>query len=170
MSDIKRVGDIEIGEDMRTQRRQWAIERIGWVLMLLVALAALAGLLGPGPLSGTSAATPDSLLQVEYNRFERRQSPVMLRVRLGPGAARGGQLRLSLNRDYVEGIQIERIEPEPDTVEAHADRYVYVFNAPDISGATSVTFRFEPNRYGRAPVRLWIEGGPQLSFRQFFYP
>jgi hypothetical protein len=78
MSDVKRVGDLEIGQDLAHQRLEWKIERVGWILMALLGLPALVGLLGPGPLSSTSAGEKGSPLSVENNRFERYQSLVFL--------------------------------------------------------------------------------------------
>src|SRR3712207_4138009 len=53
MSETTRVGDLEVAEDLTFQRREWAAQRVGWVLLALVIAAALAGLLGRGPLSTT---------------------------------------------------------------------------------------------------------------------
>ncbi len=51
MTKVQRVGDLEVAQDRTFQRRSWTIQRVGWVVMLLVAAAALAGLTGSGPLS-----------------------------------------------------------------------------------------------------------------------
>lgn len=170
MPKPERVGDLEISQDLAHERREWAIERVGWVVMALLLLAALAGLTGPGPLSRATAADNSSALRVEYNRFERYQSPVMLRVHLGPGAAPDGKARLWLSRDYVENVELRHIDPEPESVEAASDRLVYTFNLPDPAQPTAVTYHLEPNEYGRRPVRIGLAGGPELQFSQFFYP
>lgn len=72
---VKRIGDLDIAQDLEHQRREWVIERIGWAIMALILLAALAGLLGSGPLSNARIDHPGSHLSAEYNRFERYQSP-----------------------------------------------------------------------------------------------
>lgn len=171
MSEIARIGDIEINENMPAQRRAWAIRRAGWAAMALFVLAGLAGLLGPGPLSSRIAGARGSALWAEYNRFERYQSPSEMRIHLGAGAAREGKVRLSLPRHFIEHIHITRIDPEPEAVTAGTDRFTYTFTVPDGGGPTTATFHLEPNVYGGMPVRVWLDGGPQfLEFEQFYFP
>jgi hypothetical protein len=170
MPKPQRVGDLEITQDLPHERLEWRLERIGWSVMALVLLAALAGLLGPGPLSRATAGEPGAPLWVEYHRFARYQAPAMLRVHLGPGTARAGQARLWLNRDYVEHIELLHIDPEPEKVEVLPDRLLYIFNVPDPARPTAVTYYFEANTYGHLPLRVGLEAGPQLAVSQFYYP
>jgi len=170
MPEPKRVGDLEIDQDLPHERLEWRIERVGWIVMALMLLAALVGLLGPGPLSSTTAGEKGSTLWVEYNRFERYQAPAMLRVHLGPGAARDGKARLWLNREYVENIELHHIDPEPESVEVGHDRLIYTFNLPDSTQPTAVTYYLEANKYGRMPLRVGLDAGLQLNFSQFYYP
>ena len=170
MPKPEHVGDLEITQDLAHERLEWRIERVGWIVMALVLLAALVGLLGSGPLSRATAGEEGSALWVEYNRFERHQAPAMLRVHLGPGAARDGKARLWLNREYVENIELHHIDPEPERVEVEHDRLIYTFNLPDPTRPTAVTYYLEANTYGRMPLRVGLDAGPQLNFSQFYYP
>ncbi len=153
--------------------RGWELraQRLGWGVFLLLILAALAGLLGHGPFSRTQAGDPASPLRVVYNRFERYQGPTELQLHLKPEAVRDGKLRVWIGRDFLEGVEIERIEPEPETVEAGSDRHVFVFNAPRLTGETAVIIRYLPERkFARQRVRTGLEPGPELKFHQFVYP
>ena len=165
-----RVGDLEIHQELSHERREWMIERIGWVAMALLLLTALIGLLGPGPLSSTTAGDRSSAIWAEYNRFDRYQAPILLRVHLGPGAAVGGKSRLWLNRGFIENVELRHIDPEPESVEAGPDRFVYTFNLPYTDRATAVTYHLEANRFWRMPIRIGLDGGPELQFSQFIYP
>lgn len=49
---------LEIEEDLRLQHRLWTAERVGWLMVGVLVLAALAGLFGTGPLSLSSVASP----------------------------------------------------------------------------------------------------------------
>ena len=44
-----------VREDMRFQRRSWMVERAGWLVLTAIALAALTGVFGNGPLSTARA-------------------------------------------------------------------------------------------------------------------
>ena len=101
------------------QDRPWELraQRLGWGVFLLLILAALAGLLGHGPFSRTQAGDAASALRVAYNRFERYQGPTELQLHLKPEALRDGKFRVWIGRDFLDGVEIERIEPEPETVE-----------------------------------------------------
>lgn len=86
---------LELEDDMRFQHRLWRIERLGWLLMALLVVAAAAGL-GPGPLARTQAS--GERLLVEYDRVARLDTATEIDLRTGPGTT---ELRLtgSLLRD-----------------------------------------------------------------------
>jgi hypothetical protein len=52
---LGRAGDLEVEQDLDFQQRTWALERAGWIVMLLIIAAALAGFFGGGPLSPTTS-------------------------------------------------------------------------------------------------------------------
>jgi hypothetical protein len=170
MPDMKRIGDLELDQDLRHQKREWAAERVGWTLMALVLLASLLGLLGPGPLGRARAGKEGSPIWVEYNRFERNQSPVLLRIHLGPGAGREGRVRLKVNGRFIEKIKVEGIDPPPEVVEAGPEGPTYVFRVPDGRGPTALAFHYEPDKFGRLPVAISLEGGERVAFSQFIFP
>lgn len=88
------LNDLEVDQDLAFERKSWAAQRIGWGVMTLAIVAALAGLLGSGPASRTRAETPDGAIAVEYDRFVRANAPTDLDVSVGRGAIRDGVVRL----------------------------------------------------------------------------
>lgn len=170
MASVQRIGDLEIGQDIIFQRREWSAQRIGWALMALLILAGLAGLFGAGPLSQATAGSEGGPLWIEYDRFERRQAPAMLRVHLGPGAASNGQAQVWLSRNYVEAIEIEQIIPQPERVEAGPERMIYVFNVGDTSQPTAITFYLKPQAIGAIQAQAGLADEQPLNFSHFVYP
>ena len=163
------TGDIQLSEDIKFQERYWKVQRLGWGLFLLVLLAAIAGLLGSGPLSSRSASAPDGSLRAEYERFCRIERKSVLQAIAAPSAAAGGRLRIWIVRDYLQRVDLERVVPQPERVETFPDRLLFTFAAAD--GQQSVIqFVLEPHAPGRQAISMGVEGKAAVSFRQFIYP
>lgn len=170
MAEIKRIGDLELGQDLMYQRRKWVVERTGWTAMLLLILAALTGLFGAGPLSKTRAESTDALLSVEYDRFARLMSPLRLRVHIDAGAVQDDEIRLWISRAYLERTRIQHITPQPSRVETGPDRLIYVFRAAQENIPVTLIFHFEAERFGPMQARMGLEDRQALEFSQFVYP
>jgi hypothetical protein len=165
------MGELQIDQDIAFQRRSWTAQRVAWVVMTLVALAALLGLFGPGLLGAAEAGDRNGPLWIEYDRFGRLQAEATsVKFHLGPGSSPGGTTRISIARPYLERFEITHTAPEPESTEVFSDRYVYVFRNPDPTQSGLVTFYLEPERAGPCRASVGIEGGPSLEIRQFVYP
>jgi len=171
MSEIRRVGDLEIGEDIVYQRRAWAVERAGWVVVCLLLAAGLLGLCGSaGPLDRGTAGERDGPLFVQYPRFPRHGGQMTLTIRLGPESVRDGEARVRIDAAFLGRFQLESALPEPESVELDDDRLTYVFRAETATEPLVVTFTLRPERYGLQRGRIGIPDGPDVALRQFVYP
>jgi hypothetical protein len=168
MTATEPVGDLERDRDLRFQRREWTVQRGGWLIMGAIIVAALIGLLGAGPLSSATAETGP--LQLQYGRFERRHAPSELEVSIAGGADNRDQIEIWLSTDYVGRIEITSIAPEPEEVSVAGDRVVYRFNVDDQSGASVIRIALEPDDPGFTTGRIGVMDGPELTFSQFVYP
>src|SRR5919199_717735 len=164
------AGELEIAEDIDFQRRTWTVQRIGWVGIALIALASLLGLFGPGLLGRSVAGDRQSSLWMEYSRFERSKGEAMLRIYLGPLSAPENKARLWVSREYLDGVQLRQVTPEPESVEAGPDRMTFVFRLSDPGRPTAVTFYVEPEKVGRLPGRVGLADEQPINFSQFIYP
>ena len=109
MAEMKRVGDLEVAEDLKAQRRNWAFATLGSAVMIMVALAGLLGLFGgAGPLSRATVGNQNDTLYIqEYERFLRFGKPTTLQVSLDTAAAvEGGEIRLWINRECLKSLQM----------------------------------------------------------------
>lgn len=168
MSARTQRSGLQISEDMAFQRRTWLVERIVWILLGLVLIAALLGFFGGGgPAASAETSTEDGNLSMQYERFLRLESPTQLRVVARPF---GTTLRLWLERDYVEAIEITSIVPEPHRVEAAEDRYTFEFPLTASAETATVFFYIEPRKAWNLTGRLGLDGGAELMLRQLVYP
>ncbi len=166
MSELQRVGDLEIEQDPKYQRREWRAQRIGWGVMALIILAALLGLFGPGLFNQATVA--ESSLSLEYQRFRRFIAPAELRFHIRGGTEE--QVRLWLSQDYLENVQIEGVTPQQDTVEAARGRLIYVFKRAEAQAPVTVTFHLTTQQIGPLAGEAGLDGDAQLAFRQFVFP
>ncbi|MDQ3870976.1 MAG: hypothetical protein M3301_05080 [Chloroflexota bacterium] len=142
---------------------------MGWTAITLLLVAALIGLAGEGPLSLATASDEGAGFQVEYYR-SRHGSPEQLKIRVREPATRGGEVRVSLDREYVEGVVLEAVVPEPDTVQARTEWIVYAFTVEPAQGSTTVTFNVTHQKVGLVAVRVALGDGAPVTFSQFVYP
>jgi hypothetical protein len=157
-------------EDMVFQRRTWLVERVGWVVMALILIGALLGLFGGGGVvASAETSTEDGSLSVRYERFCRVDAPSRLRVAVRP-PDEASVLRLWLGSEYTEAVHISRVFPEPERVEASADRYVFEFALAEPADAVAILFEIEPKEAWGLDGRLGVDGGADLRFDQFVYP
>ena len=138
--------------------------------MAAIVAAALLGLFGNGLLSKATAGVKGSNLWVEYNRFERYESPAELRIHIGAHGLGTALPALSINQDYLERVTVEHIEPKPEQVQAAGEHCVYIFTLGATNKPSTITFRLRGNGYGKVPVHLKVSGAPEVRFTQFFYP
>ncbi len=170
MSSIHRVDGLEIDQDLDFQRRTWRAQRAGWTVMVILALAALLGLLGPGPLSNSTAGNRNAALWLEFHRFIRYQAPTHLRIHLRPAIKDRDRVRVWFNRDYLEAFQIQAMTPPPESVEVRGRWLIYVFRVFEPSQPTAIMFYVEPEKFGSISGSIGLGNGSLLTFSQFVYP
>lgn len=160
----------DVDEDSGHQAAEWRFQRIGWVIWTALIVLALAGLLGPGPLSETEARSADGQLRVKYRRFDRRLSDSDFLVHLGRGAVRDGAFRLKLCPQFLRSAETDRIEPEPGETIQSADGTTYVFPADGSGEEAMVRFRFRPVQLGRNTCSLALDTGALVELKSFVFP
>ena len=147
MAKNKRISGIDIDEDFKFQQREWLFQKVGWVVIWLLLVAALLGVFGKGPLSEAQVNDPTGVLTVNYTRLERYRSPTTMEVIVGPDQASGGKFAITLDRQFVDRIDIERIDPEPDSVKSEMSRIAYEFELEDPAQPAHVLIDYEFERF-----------------------
>lgn len=167
---MKRVGDLEVDEDIGFEKSEWRAQRIGWSLMAVVILLALLGLFGTGPISSATAGAPDGPLLVEYQRFIRHDGRTSLRVQIDEEQIVDGQVELWISSEYLEDVEIEQFSQEPDKVTHGGERVIFTFLAANPTEPVSVTFAMQPQAMGRLSAAVGIVDGPEVQLSQLSYP
>lgn len=162
--------DLEIDQDLAFQEKEWRVERIAWITLLIFVLLALLGLFGTGWLSSSVASSDDDALMLDYERFIRHDGEASLEIEISPDQVSEGQAELWISTNYLHDFQIEGISPEPDEVRAEGDRQVYVFLSENPDAPVTISFSLSPERMGRYSGEIGLVDGPSLSFDQLSYP
>jgi hypothetical protein len=148
-------------DEIGFQRREWALQRVAWVVMLAVVVAALAGFFGVGSVSSTTAESADGSIQVEYDRFVRYDGKSTLSLSLSPDAVEGGKATVYLSRDLVGHWKVEAVTPTPSTESSSEEWVIYEY---DVLGETPprVQLRYRSSDLGRqaGSIRAGQDGDP----------
>lgn len=155
-------GSLEIRQDLDFQRRWSVFQRVGRVVFALFLAAAIAGVLGTGPLAHATAST--STFQVSYDRFLRSAQSSSLQV--SPQTRQGGGGDISIATDYTNTIQLSDVTPQPDSETANQGRIVLAYQN---RLPAQVQIGIAPKTIGVHRATIWVRGRP-LSFRQVVYP
>jgi hypothetical protein len=154
-------------ERTRCFRLGWVFERIGWLAMAVVLIAAAAGLFGNGWLSEREVSAGGGALTARYPRFCRAHAPLELTVEWLP---RQEQTALWISRPYLDGFEIAEIRPTPSGMAVDGDRMHYTFRTAKPHAPVSVTFMLKPKRGGSSIGRVGLEDELDVEIRHFVFP
>lgn len=144
-------------------------QRFGWAVFALIVVAALAGLIGPGPLSWASARAPSGLVEVEYSRFVRHIGDSGVELRVQPDPAQPDTARVWISSEYLSGVNLQQVTPQPDTWTIVDDGVVLAFPT---GGPVPVHVRIHlrPDEIGLLRGAAGVPGQEPVEFWQFVYP
>lgn len=164
------IQDLEAPQRLRHQRYEWIAERIGWGVMGLTVLAALAGALGQGPLSSTTETSASGKLSAEFDRVHRAHAPACLRIRLERDPS-DRQVELAISRSFEDATVSEEIVPQPAAVRDGDGELIYTFELSGDEAEQLIEYRYEYDEFGRFDHAIRLLSGDQtLRFRQIILP
>lgn len=162
-------GSPEAEEDLPFQQPEWTIQRIGWIAMTLLVLAALLGLTGGGgPLTSATQRTRDNTLQMDYLRVERAQAPAELRFEVATGS--GDQVSIWIGNEFLSRVKIESISPQPLETHAGDGRQLFIFPVAGDAGSIEATFHYRPLEFGMYSGSTGIIEGEAMVFDLLVVP
>jgi hypothetical protein len=152
-ADAINDGDLEVGFDERFERSWGRVESVGRIVMALVVAAGLAGLLGRGPFSHRTSATPSGALSVDREPLVHYGTGTQVTLHIDPARIApdaDGLWIVHLNNVFVEPMGKQRVTPQP------------VDEAADGRGI-ALAFRLDPSKHDDL-IRIMLqptEVGPQ---------
>ena len=159
---MKRIGNLELEEDTTFQKREWAVERVGWIALLAIVVAATVGALGSGPISDRQVTVEGGSATARYSGIVRRQTTEFLEVQLG-----AGEQTLTLSGDPIKAWTIEKVTPQPKSVTASTGKLYYEFEG---TNAGQLTIQYQAKEAGIIDGVLHFPKGKLVQFRQTILP
>lgn len=151
---------------LRSQRREWKVERAGWIVFGLLLAGAMVGVFGGGPLAHASSAAGSARL--EFDRLVRHGVVTRLTLELGPDQVVERRVRVSLDWGYLKKVDLRDVIPEPLSAVSSPEGITWEFAAGE--GGSTIVLEIEPKHSGRREGQLTVGANTILGFRQFVYP
>jgi hypothetical protein len=156
-----------IQEDMKFQRRMWLAERIGWIVMGVLLIAALTGFFFHGPVSRATATSSDNAVSVGYERFAHKTARTYFTIRVNTPLSR--EVLVRLGPSFVAIHDIEIMEPMPIRSSSGSQGLELVF-APSSTADLAIHIAMRPKQAGIMRTQVEIEGSGVLKIAQLIYP
>ena len=165
MPALENTGGLDIDQDVAFERRRAQVGKLAWTLIALALVAAALGLFGgSGPLVATTREAPSGSVEAGFDRFARLGDSTVLDLQLSGGE---GPRNVAISRDWLEHYRVGAILPEPESVTALPDRYVYTFDA-GASGLARMTLT--PREIGVHDAVVWGPDDERVAWSQLVYP
>jgi hypothetical protein len=161
---------LQVDEDMRFQRLNWAAERIAWGFLSLVILAALLGFFSRGPLSEAEARDADGALRVTYERFLRHGTASSLGIEVTSLATQAEHVELRLRGPMFHGLHVQTVRPEPLRSRLAEDGWLMTFPVADQGRAGLIRMEIRPEALATLEGEVAIEGRGPARLSAFVYP
>jgi hypothetical protein len=161
--------DLDSDHGQRLYRREWFVERLGWVLIAATLSLAVLGYLGPGPLSCKYATNSDGLWSVEYYAVQRYKTPAELRFDFRPDSDQS-RIVLEISRDFTDNTTLSGITPAPVITEVREGRIAYLFEAAQLNAEVPIVYRYENDTFGSLTYTISLNNGPPMTLSHFICP
>ena len=152
--------ELEIDEQLPLHETGWKVQRVGWVLIVLIPVLGALGLFGEGVLSSReSTAGPYT---THYDKFYRFEKEMQIEAR----STSESIAQISLPQEYIRNFRIVRIIPEPERNSAEQDQVVFHFAGSDNK---LVSIYAVPERFGSISGTFMVNN-QSFPLYHFIYP
>ncbi|UQY45166.1 hypothetical protein M1E08_15530 [Erwinia sp. PK3-005] len=157
-----------VRENMRWQRIEWRIQRLGYLLLLAIVISGACGLFSKGFLSDRDIISSNGQLRVEYERFARQQSDMAMTIRLAP--LRDSLYRITISGSGIDNFQLQSVQPQPLRAESHDRSLTLWYQTQSLNHGASIWLGGQPQSPGKYTFVVNDSAGEQVQFTQWVYP
>jgi len=157
-----------IKESYRLLTFEYAFRQVGFIVLLGIIVAALAGLFSSGAVSDVEKTNEAKSLNLSYERFGRRQTES--RMTLTFPVTSEGKYILSLTSESSDVYEPGSVWPQPDSMYSRGNTLYFVYNHLEKSPHFSVWLFITPTRGGKWHNIIRVNNLPDIPFWQFIYP
>ncbi|MGB5958392.1 hypothetical protein [Pseudomonas sp.] len=156
-----------VQEDMPMQQRVWRFERVGWYLLVVIVLLALAGLFGNGPLSDAEVVSQDGRVKVEYQRLSRSGTTDSLFITVQ--GTPGQPVMVELEGTLLRQASIETLQPEPQASMSHGPALLLQLGTSK-DGMATLYLTLRSEHVGTLEGVVRAGSNSAVHFSTFLYP
>ncbi|TFB20199.1 hypothetical protein E3U32_20385 [Lelliottia nimipressuralis] len=157
-----------IDESYRLLTFEYAFRQVGFIALLGIIVAAIAGLFSSGMVSDTVKTNSAKSLSINYERFGRRETET--RMQLAFPVQAEGKYTLSMTSESSDAYEPGSVWPQPDTMFSRGKTLYFVYNNLKRSDNFSVLLFTTPSRAGKWDTVIRVNNEPEITLWQFIYP
>lgn len=157
-----------IDESYRLLTFEYAFRQVGFIVLLGIIVAAIAGLFSSGMVSDTAKANTDKSLTINYERFGRRETET--RMQLAFPVKTEGTYTLSITSESSDAYEPGSVWPQPDSMFSHGKSLYFVYHNLKKTDTFLVLLFTTPSRAGKWNSVIRVNNGPEINIWQFIYP
>lgn len=151
---------LEIDEQLSLHKTGWKVQRIGWVLILLLPILGAMGMFGEGFIS--SHIEKKGAIETEFERFYRYEKEMQLSIK----SPAEHMAQIALPQEYLSKFRVVRIIPEPEHRLAIGQNIVFQFGG---NSNRQVTIYAIPQTYGSISGEMAVNN-QQFSLHHYIFP
>lgn len=157
-----------IDERYRLLTFEYAFRQVGFIVLLAIIVAAIAGLFSSGIVSDTVKTNSAKSLTINYERFGRRETET--RMQFAFPVSTEGRYTLSITSESSDVYEPGSVWPQPDTMFSRGKTLFFVYNNLKKSDSFSVLLFTTPSRAGKWNTVIRVNSEPEINLWQLIYP
>ncbi|EHN8833831.1 hypothetical protein [Enterobacter hormaechei] len=157
-----------IKESYRLLTFEYAFRQVGFIVLLAIILAAIAGLFSSGLVSDEEKTNSANSLTLNYERFGRRQTES--RMTLTFPVTSEGKYTLSLTSETSDTYEPGSVWPKPDSMYSRGNTLFLVYDRLKQTDKFTVLLFITPSKAGKWTNSIRVNNEPDIRFWQFIYP